>query len=88
MKHYPEPKKLKFEEDLPLEIESKEIEDIVLQEEDYLKNYQTNRGMRQKLRYNPEMTTLDIHPWRTKREFVKIYEKASPNHKYSQKIPQ
>jgi hypothetical protein len=28
------------------------------------------------------------HPWRTKREFVKIYEKASPPHKYKQRMPQ
>ena len=33
------------------------------------------------------MTTVDVHPWRTKREFLKIFEKASPKNKYSKTIP-
>jgi hypothetical protein len=28
-----------------------------------------------------------VHPWRNRREFVKIFEKASPPHKYADKIP-
>lgn len=38
-------------------------------------------------RYNPEMTTIDTHPWRTKRQFLKIYERASPTNKYSTSMP-
>lgn len=34
-------------------------------------------------------TTLKIspHPWRTKKEFLQIYQKASPSNKYKVKIP-
>lgn len=33
------------------------------------------------------MTTIDVHPWRTRREFLKIYERASPTNKYTKTMP-
>ena len=80
------PKRLKFQEELPLEIDSKEVEDIVMKEENYLKHLLSAR-VRPKIKFNPERTRVDVHPWRTRREFVKIYERASPPNKYSKSIP-
>lgn len=90
MKQYVEPtKKFRFAEDVPVEIESKEMEDLVMQEEDYRKSCQTYRGLtNSRMKFNPELSkTIDVHPWRNRREFMRIYEKASPPHKYADKIP-
>ncbi len=65
------------------------MEDLLLQEEDYRKSYQTYRGLpNSRLKFNPELSrTIDVHPWRNRREFTRLYEKASPPHKYADKIP-
>jgi hypothetical protein len=76
MKQYVEPaKKFRFSEDVPLEIESKEMEDLVMQEEDYRKSCQTYRGLvNSRMKFNPELSkTIDVHPWRNRREFMRIY---------------
>jgi hypothetical protein len=72
---------------VPLEIDSKDLEDLVLREEDYVKQYSISKRIFNAKRYTPELSTLDVHPWRTKREFVKIYERASPKNKYSTVMP-
>lgn len=55
MKQYVEPvKKFRFAEDVPVEIESKEMEDLIMQEEDYRKNCQTYRGLaNSRMKFNP-----------------------------------
>lgn len=57
-----------------------------MKEEDYKKNYNTFRG-KPKMKYNPELTITDSHPWRHRREFVKIFERASPLNRISDKVP-
>lgn len=58
-----------------------------MQEQDYRKSYQTYRGLKTKLKFNPELShTIDVHPWRNRKQFVRMYEKASPP-KYADKIP-
>lgn len=47
------PKKYKFQEELPLEIDSKEVEDIVKKEENYMKLYMSSRVNRPKIKFNP-----------------------------------
>lgn len=58
-----------------------------MQTQDYSSHYSTkDKTLTQHFFH----TTQKIypHPWRNKKEFVKIYEKASPPHKYKQRIPQ
>lgn len=57
-----------------------------MHQEDYRKNIGYRSLGAKSSRYNPELTTIDAHPWRTRREFVKIYEKSSPP-KYIDKLP-
>lgn len=62
-----------------------------MREDNYSKEYYTfKRISKSKNISNPEdrfITTIDTHPWRHRRQFTKLYEKASPPHKYSTIIP-
>lgn len=87
LKNREEVPRINLNEPIRIDIENKDIEELVMQREEY----STGMGGRDKARtqlffHNPQKTFP--HPWRTRREFVKIYERASPPNKYNKKMPQ
>jgi hypothetical protein len=87
LKHKVEPPKANPIEPFRIEIENKDVEELVMQKQDYLTTFHSTRDKSRTTPHFHSAQKVYAHPWRTKREFQKIYEKASPPHKYQRKIP-
>lgn len=76
-----------MDEPIPIEIEKKEIEEIVQKTQSI--NWYTQRHDSKRRDREMSLTQrTNPHPWRTKNSFLKILEKASPDQsKYHKKMP-
>ncbi len=39
------------------------------------------------MKFRQERNTIDVHPWRNKKEFKRIFNRASPTNKYAKSMP-
>lgn len=56
-----------------------------MQKEEYKTTY--SKGKYQTQSFFHTTSKIYPHPWRRKKQFIQLYEKASPTHKYKLKIP-
>jgi hypothetical protein len=87
LKNREEAPRINLSEPIRIDIENKDIEELVMQKEEYSTGMGGRDKARTQLFFHSAQKTFP-HPWRTRREFVKIYERASPPNKYNKKIPQ